>query len=137
MAVYVYRCGECGRDIEQSAEFGTAARTSRCDECGSVMRLRIGAGVNISAAGFAAKGGIVREVDAREARWQKDMPAYKRMRHRGLQPEQIDGAARLEDKVGDQFDIKYQQVYETGVTRERVQESAEKADQIMREGVPI
>jgi hypothetical protein len=35
------------------------------------------------------------EVDAREARWQKDMPAYKTLRKQGYQPDHIDGCDRL------------------------------------------
>ena len=31
-----------------------------------------------------------------EDRWQKDMPAYKRLREDGLQPPGIDGSAALE-----------------------------------------
>lgn len=34
--------------------------------------------------------------DAMEGRWHADMPAYKRLRDEGLQPQQIDGAATLE-----------------------------------------
>lgn len=33
---------------------------------------------------------------AMENRWQKDMPAYKRLREDGLQPPQIDGCGQLE-----------------------------------------
>lgn len=101
------------------------------------MRLRIGVGVNISATALETKGGDVRAVDEREDRWHKDMPAYKRMRHRGMQPPQIDGSASLEEKVGDQFDVNYHGLYEQGVTRERVQEGAEQAAEIMAEGVPL
>lgn len=36
------------------------------------------------------------EKDAMEARWQKDMPAYKRLRQDGLQPPAIDGCSVLE-----------------------------------------
>jgi len=35
-------------------------------------------------------------VDATESQWSKDMRAYKNLRANGLQPRQIDGAARLE-----------------------------------------
>ena len=35
-------------------------------------------------------------INAREARWQKDMPAYKRLRQQGYQPPRIDGCAELE-----------------------------------------
>lgn len=31
-----------------------------------------------------------------EKQWEKDMPAYKRLRDNGLQPKNIDGAAKIE-----------------------------------------
>ncbi|MFP4512087.1 MAG: hypothetical protein ACLFRV_03965 [Acidimicrobiales bacterium] len=43
--------------------------------------------------------GKAAEVNAREARWHRDMPAYKRLRRDGLQPPQIDGSARLEQEL--------------------------------------
>lgn len=36
---------------------------------------------------------------AREARWSRDMPAYKRLRQDGLQPRQIDGCGDLETRA--------------------------------------
>lgn len=36
------------------------------------------------------------EKDRMEARWHKDMPAYKRLRQDGLQPPAIDGCSTLE-----------------------------------------
>lgn len=37
--------------------------------------------------------------NAREARWQKDMPAYRRLRRDGVQPKGIDGCAEVEAKA--------------------------------------
>lgn len=39
------------------------------------------------------------QINATEARWQKDMPAYKRLRQDGLQPKGIDGCAEIEKKA--------------------------------------
>lgn len=39
------------------------------------------------------------DTNAREGRWNKDMPAYKRLRRDGLQPERIDGSATLEARL--------------------------------------
>lgn len=136
MALYSYVCGQCGRTADKTAEIGTAQRMTSCAECGGVMRLRIGVGVHISASALETKGGQVREVDERESRWDKDMPAYKRMRHRGLQPNQIDGCAVLEDKVDDQFDVQHQDLYSKGVSRERIIEGADQAEQLLHDGVP-
>lgn len=40
-----------------------------------------------------------REVNERERRWARDMPAYKRLRNDGLEVRGIDGAADLEAKA--------------------------------------
>ena len=45
------------------------------------------------------------EVEAREKRWDKDMPAYKRLRDQGYQPKSIDGAAALERDATTRFEI--------------------------------
>lgn len=42
------------------------------------------------------RGSKVAEINQRASSWDKDMPAYKRLRQEGLQPRTIDGAARLE-----------------------------------------
>lgn len=40
-----------------------------------------------------------------EGRWDKDMPAYKRLRDDGLQPPHIDGCAELESRAEHQTQI--------------------------------
>jgi hypothetical protein len=50
------------------------------------------------------------EVNAREARWVRDMAAYKALRKDGLQPPKIDGAAAL------QRDAKIPEHVTTGMT---------------------
>lgn len=51
------------------------------------------------------------EVKKREARWNRDMPAYKRMRDQGLQPKGIDGAADLERDATTRFEIESGQAF--------------------------
>lgn len=137
MPMYVYACPSCTQQVEEFHPIGEAPGAIACGLCASVAPLRIGYGVNISATALETKGVEVRAVDEREDRWHADMPAYKRMRKQGMQPTQIDGAAAIENKVGDQFDINYHHLYDQGVTRERVKEGAEQAEQIMAEGVPL
>lgn len=129
MANYLYRCPE-GHRIEQQFPIGTARRMLRCS-CGQPAKLLIGEGVNIAPSALETKGAQVRASNVTEARWNKDMPAYKRMRHRGMQPKMIDGCEKLENEVGDQFDIDYGRFYKDGVTKERVLEGAEQAAEIM------
>lgn len=45
------------------------------------------------------RGARVAEVNHTERNWNKDMPAYKRLRANGLQPKRIDGAAEIEKKA--------------------------------------
>ena len=51
------------------------------------------------------------DVKAREARWERDRPAYKRLRHDGQQPRCIEGCAELEAKAASAAEI------ELGLTR--------------------
>lgn len=69
--------------------------------------------------GFAASAMPTRKAEtaateAKEKRWEADIPAYKRLRRNGLQPQGIDGSARLEAKANDTIEV------ESGVLREDV-----------------
>jgi hypothetical protein len=63
--------------------------------------------VNIAPSATPTRGGGAEaaSINAREDRWAKDMPAYRRLRHNGLQPDRIDGSAELEMRANDRFDI--------------------------------
>lgn len=54
------------------------------------------AGVQIGSNSTTTRGAQVAEINQRAKNWDKDMPAYKRLRQNGLQPKSIDGAAALE-----------------------------------------
>lgn len=54
------------------------------------------AGVRMGSNSTTTRGARVSEVNNRARRWDKDMPAYKRLRQQGYQPRNIDGCARLE-----------------------------------------
>lgn len=53
--------------------------------------------------------GVMRKssTSVREARLDKDLEAYYRLRHDGLQPRKIDGSAKLEVTVDSPMDIDY------------------------------
>jgi hypothetical protein len=55
------------------------------------------------------RGKEVEQTNKVERNWQKDMPAYKRLRREGLQPKRIDGAAEVEKKAEHKWQV------ETGV----------------------
>jgi hypothetical protein len=136
---YVYRC-ECG--IEHGREFtiGTAPRTETCI-CGETMNLVIGAGVNIAPSALEVKGAQARMTTEMEDRWQKDLPAYKRMRNRGLQPKGIDGSAELENNVDDQLDIHMRDLTPPGMSRQGMRdamlEGKETAEEIAANPIPL
>lgn len=56
-----------------------------------------------------SRGAKVAEVKQTEKNWNKDMPAYKRLRANGLQPKKIDGAAEVEKKAQEPWQV------ETGI----------------------
>jgi hypothetical protein len=62
-------------------------------------------GVRMGANTTTSRGASVGEANAREKRWSKDMPAYKRLRQQGLQPRQIDGCAVLEKGATERWQI--------------------------------
>jgi hypothetical protein len=55
------------------------------------------------------RGQNVESINKTERNWQKDMPAYKRLRKEGLQPKSIDGAAAIEKKAEHKWQV------ETGI----------------------
>ena len=133
MPAYSYECDTCHSIEDRIEPIGEARRTIMCKVCDGVLHLRIGVGVQIAPSALENKGGDVRDINSTEVRWDRDMSAYKRMRNKGMQPKGIDGAAELENQVGDQFDVQYKALYDMGVTREHIQEGAEKAREIVED----
>lgn len=67
-------------------------------------------GCHVLSVGFAAAAMPNRypepvRVEAKEQVLRKDLDAYKRLRHDGLQPKKIDGSAEVEKRVESQHDI--------------------------------
>lgn len=71
-----------------------------------------------SATPSRAGGARAAEVNATEKRWHEDMDAYKRLRHTGVQPRQIDGSAHLEAKASEVVEIETGQVMTTAQRRQ-------------------
>lgn len=67
------------------------------------------AGVRMATNSTTTRGKRVSEVNQTERNWNKDMPAYKRLRADGLQPKRIDGAAEVEKKAKEKWQV------ETGI----------------------
>ena len=51
------------------------------------------------------RGAVVEQTNQREKRWNKDMPAYKRLRKQGLQPRGIEGSSLLEKHATEKWQI--------------------------------
>ena len=107
MPSYVFRCGSCKDEQDHDYTIGNAPRILICAHCGGVAQLVIGAGVQIAPSALETKGAHVRHTVRSDAQLFKDREAYQRMRRRGIQPDHVDGSARLEDSVGDTFDATY------------------------------
>ena len=59
----------------------------------------------MEAAPTTRAGAAVKEVADRERRWDQDMGAYKRLRNDGLQPKRIDGAADVERRAQEPWQV--------------------------------
>ena len=57
------------------------------------------AGVSFGANSTTTRGAQVEATNRTAKNWEKDMPAYKRLRQNGVQPRGIDGAAALEARA--------------------------------------
>jgi len=67
------------------------------------------AGVRMGTNTTTSRGARVAEINTTERNWNRDMPAYKRLRANGLQPKQIDGSAEVEKKAQESWQV------ETGI----------------------
>ena len=63
------------------------------------------ANVQVGSNSTTTRGSIVEATNQREKRWNKDMPAYKRLRKQGLQPKKIEGSSLLEKHATERWQI--------------------------------
>jgi len=105
MPAYVYRCQDCGDEIEERHPIGTAKRLMGCPTCGGLARQVLGVGLGIAAEALPNKRHDVRRIEGTERRWSSDMDAYKTLRRQGLSPQKIDGAHDLGMRAEERFEI--------------------------------
>ena len=67
------------------------------------------AGIRMGTNSTTTRGTRVAQVNQTERNWNKDMPAYKRLRDEGLQPKRVDGAAEVEKRAKEKWQV------ETGI----------------------
>lgn len=119
---YAYKCGSCSLEVEREAPMGEAPKIVRCPDCQGTAVQVLGRGLRIGAGALPTKrAGVIRDLD-KESALSADMGAYKRMRERGIQPKQIDGASVVEDHVADTFDCEYGKFYGRAKTRDEARE---------------
>lgn len=64
------------------------------------------ASVSVAPSALETRGAAVRHANQKDRELDKDLSAYKRLRHDGLQPKSVDGAYALEHSdIRSQFDI--------------------------------
>lgn len=63
------------------------------------------AGVSFGANSTTTRGARVESINKTAKNWDKDMPAYKRLRQNGLQPRTIDGAAEVEKRATEKWQV--------------------------------
>lgn len=76
--------------------------------------------VSVSARATPTRRPDALAVEATEARWERDMPAYHALRKQGLHPKQIDGSADLAARAVDKSEIEMGHLFADSETRRRV-----------------
>jgi hypothetical protein len=67
------------------------------------------AGIRMGTNSTTSRGARVEATNRTERNWKQDLPAYKRLRADGLQPKRIDGAAEVERRAQESWQV------ETGI----------------------
>jgi hypothetical protein len=134
---YTFRCMSCDAERDLDYPMGEQPRLVRCPvtKCGGTAQQVIGAGVQIAPSALEAKGAEVRKSNRKERALAADMGSYKRMRRRGLQPERIDGASKIEDEVHDSFDVAYKSRLQGALKKAGVTEPWETTKTRVQEGL--
>jgi len=110
MPIYNYRCLDCGLTHEIRHGFDETY-DDVCDACEGVVRKYFG-DVYIAASATPTRGmHDGKAIDwagskAKERDKERDMAAYKRLRSEGIQPKNIDGAAKMEREALTSHEIK-------------------------------
>jgi hypothetical protein len=136
MPTYRYQCKRCAGEFETWQSIHADALTVHEEPVPSEgvfgSEMRCGGGlVRVQTPpalfGIGARGDTTRDATAREAQWNRDMPAYKRLVKQGYQPQRIDGCGDLEQTAKGDFHIRSGIPY----SDELVESRAEHVNQIM------
>lgn len=109
MPTYRYHCQGCSAEFEywQSihAESLTVHNDSWMDHDELCHGPLVKVFTNVRTYGVGPRGFATRSFDETERQWDKDRPAYKRLRRAGHQPPNVDGADRLEALAENHFEV--------------------------------
>jgi len=102
MPTYLARCDVHGdRETWRSIKDDSPLT---CPECNAVA-VKVLTPPNISVWATPNKGGQAKYDMDREARFDKDGPAYRRLRHDGMQPKSIERCARIEQGAETKLEV--------------------------------
>ena len=87
--------------IEQGEPMNHAEHTEYTEGC-FVCKVST---ISFGSSSMPTRNPTAAATEAREKRWNKDMPAYKELRAQGLQPPRIDGSAELASKAETRFEV--------------------------------
>lgn len=104
MPNYRHVCPEGHETLEWRSIHSETVREIPCPDCGRIAPLHM-ASPAIAADALPNKRHGVRAINAREKRWDEDMPAYYRLRKEGLQPRSVDGARMVEQNATDPLEV--------------------------------
>lgn len=98
MPTYRFLCPKGHETLEWHSIHEDTPKQVPCGKCSRVAQFAFSSPA-IAADALPNKMHGVRAINARDKRWDRDMPAYKRLRQDGLQPRGIDGSADLETRA--------------------------------------
>lgn len=116
MSLYPFRCqlNDCAGRLEVQAPVGSDVYPPLCpiaeaagEEHGRMKRDYSSVRMAPSATPTRRGGTAVIEATEREAKWAKDLPAYKRLRQQGLQPASTEGAAMMEAGANTRVEVEH------------------------------
>lgn len=103
MPTYRYSCEGCG-PFERWRPIREPSETCPCPECG-VEASKVFTPPRIGLAATPNRAPDAQAIVAKDAAWNVDMPAYRRLRNNGVQPKSIDGSAALEARAETKTEI--------------------------------
>ena len=119
MPRYDYRCKVCGA-VEEFVHGFKDEPDVYCLECGAIMNRMLGMPY-VSPSAVPSRNNVIDLEATKQAEKNKvaDMDAYKRLRKNGVQPPSINGAAILESRAEEKFEVNSGRAFSNADSRKR------------------